>query len=196
MSFDLSNHIAIGNKIVNIRAPQAGWPVNHNHMGDASEEWDVLYLNGHLEFRAATPLGTKIKWLKYQPGFVTTAPLANGMPVLTGKMSGCWIIKYTHAGNDYVAHIGTDDSNNVLNVQAKNAWNNFVTSANPPTNITGFNPSRDWPAGSARTSTDLYAIVNPNGDFFDLEVNFLNNASLITGFHNIGSTLGANGQIL
>jgi hypothetical protein len=197
VAFILANHITVGKKILNFPGgPQAGWPPNHNHIADASVEWDVLELNGNLEFRAATPLGTKITWLMHQAGYVTTAPLANGKTVWTGKMSGCWIIKYTHAGNDYVAHVGTESGNHVLNDQAKNAWHNFLNSANPPTNITGFNPSRDWPAGSARAGDGLYAIVNPNGDFFDLEIFFDKDDSInISGFHNIGSTLGANGQI-
>eukprot|EP00591_Stephanopyxis_turris_P008295 CAMPEP_0195508932 /NCGR_PEP_ID=MMETSP0794_2-20130614/2017_1 /TAXON_ID=515487 /ORGANISM="Stephanopyxis turris, Strain CCMP 815" /LENGTH=166 /DNA_ID=CAMNT_0040636033 /DNA_START=143 /DNA_END=643 /DNA_ORIENTATION=+ len=165
-------------------------------MGDASEEWDVLEHNSDLEFRPATPGGAKITWLKYQPGYVTTAPLlANSMPVLTGKMSGCWVVKYSHGGNDFVAHVGTDSSNPVLNTRAKNSWNNFVTSNNT-VNVTGFNPSRDWPVNIDRSSPDLYAIVDTNGNFYDLEVMFGgNNTSSITGFHPIVSTLPANGQI-
>jgi len=117
---------------------------------------------------AASP-ASRVMFLKYQPGYVTTAPLTDNMTVITGRMSGCWIMKYTRNGADYVAHIGTSDNDPVLNTRAKTAWMDLVADAtNPISNVIGFNPLRDF-SGEILGGT-LFAIVEPNGTFYNLDL--------------------------
>ncbi|MGC2658532.1 MAG: hypothetical protein WA324_11300 [Bryobacteraceae bacterium] len=64
-------------------------------------------------------------FLKYVAGAVTTAGL--GGPVLTGPMSGCYLCKYTQAGVQGLAHVGTANApDSVESVAAKNAWVTFT----------------------------------------------------------------------
>ena len=44
-------------------------------------------------------------WLKYYPGYITTAPLAG--TVMTGPMTGCYLCTYDRGGRK-LAHVGTE----------------------------------------------------------------------------------------
>ena len=61
------------------------------------------------------------RWLHWQPGKITYLPLA-GADILTGPMSGCWVVIFTMAGVSYVGHIGTHDPNSVATLGVKAAW--------------------------------------------------------------------------
>ena len=79
------------------------------------------------------------RWLPWVLGKVSCISL-NGGDVLTGTMSGCWLVVFRHNGNTYAGHIGTDtNSTNANTVQAKAAWRNAVA-AGQITPIAAFNP--------------------------------------------------------
>lgn len=61
------------------------------------------------------------RWLHWQKGKVTYLPLA-GADILTGPMSGCWIVIFNMAGLPYVGHIGTADPGSAQTLQVKAAW--------------------------------------------------------------------------
>lgn len=84
-------------------------------------------------------------FLVYAPGFVTTASLAN--PVLTGPMSGCCLCKYTEAGQQYIAHVGTEDiPTSAGTIRTKQGWANYVEGIEyGVSNVSGDYPAAYFP---------------------------------------------------
>lgn len=121
----------------------------------------------------ATKPHRNYQWLKWVPGFVSEVP-QNGMDVLTGPMSGCWITRYMRGGIQMVGHVGTDmDPANANSVAAKAAWNGLVAAGGAA--ATGFNPFNDFMAANAVLPTartgeggapKFFALVTAAGDFF------------------------------
>jgi hypothetical protein len=91
-------------------------------------------------------VGSKVQrnfqWLAWMPGAISAVQLAWG-DVLTGPMSGCWLVVFKQNGIEYVGHIGTSDVP-AQTEAAKTAWRGF-TSSNPQAPFPkGFNPLRAW----------------------------------------------------
>jgi hypothetical protein len=115
------------------------------------------------------------QWLEYFPGAITEIPLGK-LDVLTGKMSGCWIVIYKKPPDGVltVAHIGTEDSPQADGtVAVKNAWNTFAGSHSPGTIIAGFRPSDAWDFPfPTRTSEDsggeIYGLVTANRELYSV----------------------------
>lgn len=64
--------------------------------------------------------------------------------VLTGPMSGCWLVSYRKPnGVPHAAHLGTDVANPAGTLAVNTAWNNYAL-ANAGDVIGGFNPMRHW----------------------------------------------------
>jgi hypothetical protein len=83
------------------------------------------------------------KWLPWLPGAISEVALV-GADVLTGPMSGCWLVSYRKPnGVPHAGHLGTDIASVVRTNAVNNAWNNFAT-ATPLDVIGGFNPLRHW----------------------------------------------------
>ena len=108
-------------------------------------------------------------FLAWLGGLVSTVR-PNGVDVLTGPMSGCWITSYTLGGVRYVGHVGTVESAaDPQSVQARTAWNNLVGGI-PPYQRSGFRPFNDWvgarPAPQpGEGAMQHYAIVTAAGTF-------------------------------
>jgi len=68
---------------------------------------------------AGMPANT-FTWLPYIAGWVTWTA-AEGTPILTGKMSGCWLARGILNGRPVFMHIGTDNFNQDNNNFVKNA---------------------------------------------------------------------------
>jgi hypothetical protein len=86
-------------------------------------------------------------WLNYvhgQTAFIQTV----GGDVLTGFMSGCWIVVWTQGGARHVGHIGTVDSapkTQPPNTTVKQAFRARFMGAIPMgSNLKGFNPAEPW----------------------------------------------------
>lgn len=86
-------------------------------------------------------------WLNYVHGRSAFIQAAGG-DILTGFMSGCWIVTWTQGGARHVGHIGTVDSapkTSPPNTTVKQAFRARFTGAMPMgTNLTGFNPAAPW----------------------------------------------------
>jgi hypothetical protein len=82
------------------------------------------------------------KWLAWYPGAISEVALA-GTDVLTGPMSGCWLVIYRRAGVVYAGHIGTAEPNSPKTLAVKHSWNQFAQGT-PGAVIAGFNPARRW----------------------------------------------------
>jgi hypothetical protein len=146
----------------------------------------ILHINESTRsFSAPKPFGAKTsttgpgllakvhrnyQWLEYVPGFVSEVP-QNGMDVLTGPMSGCWITRYVRLGITYVGHIGSaDDAVHAQTIASKAAWNAF-----PGAGLAqGFNPFNAFMAANpiypARQQGEnlqprVYALVTAAGTF-------------------------------
>jgi hypothetical protein len=82
-------------------------------------------------------------WLPWLPGGISEVPLV-GADVLTGPMSGCWLVTYNDgAGVRHAGHLGTDIASPAGTAAVNTAWNQFAT-ANAAQVIGGFNPLRHW----------------------------------------------------
>lgn len=94
-------------------------------------------------------VNTNVPWnftfLKYYGGAVTTAPLAGA--VMTGPMSGCYLCKYTQAGAQGLAHIGTANArDSAESIAVKAAWGTFVA-RNDVSLVTGGTPFDHFTTG-------------------------------------------------
>lgn len=87
----------------------------------------------------ATKAHRTFRWLPWLCGKVSCVPLA-GADILTGRMSGCWLVIFQYNGQQYAGHIGTELTPTTPNsVQAKAAWRNAVN-AGHITPVAAFNP--------------------------------------------------------
>ena len=162
----------------------------------------------HRQRVSKTGVGTTAKlhrnfrWLEWIAGVVSETE-TNGRDVLTGPMSGCWIMSYTHVALPYVGHVGTDTNAGTANsIAARGAWNGFGAAA-PPGSITGFNPFNDWvgpiPAGlPGEAARKTFGLVTAANSFYSAIVYPNTNKPTrmrIAGIQLIASTLPANAQI-
>jgi hypothetical protein len=62
-------------------------------------------------------------WLPYIAGKISYTSLPAGLPIITGKMDGCFLVLFTMAGQQWFGHIGTElGPNTSASIQARNAW--------------------------------------------------------------------------
>lgn len=106
--------------------------------------------------------------------------------VLTGPMSGCWLVSYRKPnGVPHAAHLGTDVASPVGTAAVNATWNGHAL-ANPGTVIGGFNPLRHWnpPLPVAKTDENgvprFFGLFTVAGQYYII-VTFqqLSNASLL-----------------
>lgn len=113
-------------------------------------------------------------WLKWLPPYVAQIPLG-GVDVLTGPMSGCWVITYRYPGAAtdpiYVGHLGTCGHTEWDN-GLKAGWNQFAAN-NPTALISGFQPNRafatDLDVGSGEY-TNIFALVTPDRRYYAVKL--------------------------
>lgn len=84
-------------------------------------------------------------WLPWLSGAISEVPM-QGVDVLTGPMSGCWMVMYRKGSERtvYVGHVGTDLDRPYETEEVKKTWKQFAAD-NPGDVIAGFNPLRSWP---------------------------------------------------
>jgi hypothetical protein len=133
-------------KLPNIRPPQnpQGNIVNQSVMN-----MSLLESTGTFQKQSTIlqGVGSKVhrnfQWLAWMPGEISAVQLSWG-DVLTGPMSGCWVVVFRQNGMVYVGHIGTSDPGSPQTNAVKTAWRAF-TDANPQAPFpVGFNPFRAW----------------------------------------------------
>lgn len=112
-------------------------------------------------------------WLEWIGGVVSEVQ-PGAMDVLTGPMSGCWIMCYKRGGVRCIGHVGTVmTAADPASVAAKAAWNNFASSG-AGTSITGFDPfnaSRNGPVPQqlpGESNRKTFALVTKDGRFFSV----------------------------
>jgi hypothetical protein len=94
--------------------------------------------------------------------------------VITGEMSGCWIVLYKREGIEYVGHIGTFSTpTDPLTLVVRNAWMAFATTVLPGDVIAGFNPLGDWrgdiPAQlPGEGSAAIYGLVTASRELYSI----------------------------
>ena len=106
-------------------------------------------------------------WLKWIPPYTAQIPLG-GVDILTGPMSGCWVIPYRWPGTAatdpiHVGHLGTC-GNKEWDDGMKAGWNQFAAN-HPNALISGFQPNRafanDLDVGPGEF-TNIFALVTPD----------------------------------
>jgi hypothetical protein len=122
-------------------------------------------------------LGNKLlsfRWLPWVPGAVSQVELGV-LDVLTGPMSGCWLMLYTQGRQAFACHIGTLDSPaDPQTLAVKEAWRDFATSA--PQNgvkiVSGFNPASAFPPYPQRKPSDsgveIYGLITTVGRLYSI----------------------------
>lgn len=116
-------------------------------------------------------------WLPYVVGAVTMVPLDQA-DVLTGQMSGCWLIicklrapPYTR----YACHVGTKEggADLAVNVAVKKAWKDYFDSGVIEI-IGGFNPARSLATIPKRKDDEagkgfgLWAVMTAANEFYNI----------------------------
>jgi hypothetical protein len=145
------------------------------------ESTGVLQKQSSIVEGEGTKVHRNFQWLAWIPGAIS-AVQPSGKDVLTGPMSGCWVVVFRRNGIEYVGHIGTGmTSNDPQSIAVKKAWYTFARGAGPGDVIAGFNPARVWPSeaslpakkpgdgravtfGLVTESKDLYAVVMYKGN--------------------------------
>jgi hypothetical protein len=88
------------------------------------------------------------RFLPWLAGRISEADL-QVTDVLTGPMSGCWLVTYRKPnGVPHCGHLGTDVASQANTDGVNNTWNNFAV-ASAGDVIGGFNPFRWWNANHA-----------------------------------------------
>jgi len=114
------------------------------------------------------------QWLGWWGGAISQ--VVRHKDVLTGPMSGCWIVVYRRDGMEYVAHIGKNKDNKAQTDAVIAGWNNYAQH-HAADIICGFNPRRHWlgrePHPNALTDNGIYqcfALVtrDPNPRLFSV----------------------------
>jgi hypothetical protein len=97
-----------------------------------------------IDQQNATKVHRNFQWLAWIPGAISAVQLPWG-DVLTGPMSGCWLVIYKRNGIKYVGHIGTaENTTSPQSIAAKEAWYKFAPLAGEGNLIAGFNPLKAW----------------------------------------------------
>jgi hypothetical protein len=110
------------------------------------------------------------RWLPWVLGKVSCVPLA-GSDILTGKMSGCWLVIFRRNGVQYAGHIGTADSPiSADTLQAQAAWRNAVN-AGHIIPVAAFNPvGPNLPAFGTlnlkNEAPEFYGAFSANGNMY------------------------------
>ncbi|MBZ5561874.1 MAG: hypothetical protein LAP13_05580 [Acidobacteriia bacterium] len=109
-------------------------------------------------------------WLVYTAGLITQVAML-GTDVLTGPMSGCFLIVFRKAnGVPHVAHVGTHDTDAVQTAAVQQAWNAFAQ-GHLGDIVGGFNPLRAWngplPARKAGDGAPyMFGLCTSNNQFY------------------------------
>jgi len=123
-----ANFVRAMGRLYNIEESESSGPL-HNRVKTSQIGLGYHGAKAHRNFR----------WLPWVLGKVSCTPLA-GPDILTGTMSGCWLVIFQYNGVRYAGHIGTDTSPVSANtLQARAAWRNAVN-ANQIVPVAAFNP--------------------------------------------------------
>ncbi|HEX3877401.1 MAG TPA: hypothetical protein VHW24_10465 [Bryobacteraceae bacterium] len=107
------------------------------------ESTGVFTKTSGIQAGAGAKAHRNFRFLPWLSGRISEVDLV-GSDVLTGPMSGCWLISYRKPnGVPHAAHLGTDVASPVGTAAVNNTWNNYAI-ANPGNVIGGFNPLRHW----------------------------------------------------
>jgi hypothetical protein len=112
------------------------------------------------------------KFLPWLSGAISEVALV-GADVLTGPMSGCWLVTYRKPnGVPHAAHLGTDIADPAGTAAVNAAWNAYAL-AHPADVIGGFNPLRHWngafpPQRKGDATIRLFGLYTTTGDFYVL----------------------------
>ena len=163
----------------------------------------------HRQRVSATGAGAVAKthrnfvWLEWLGGVVSEVQ-PGGVDVLTGPMSGCWIVSFMRGGQHYIGHVGTVmEHANPQSVAARAAWNTFAA-GNMRQSYSGFNPFNDpWigpvPMGQpGEAARKTFALVTTAGHFYTVITYPQSNKPSrirIAGIQQRHDSLPANGQI-
>jgi len=111
--------------------------------GYLQESTGFFKKSSDVQVRVGPKAHRNFKWLPWLPGAISEIALV-GTDVLTGPMSGCWLVTYKKAtGVPYAGHLGTDIADPFRTAAVNGAWNAFAL-AQPADVIGGFNPLRHW----------------------------------------------------
>ena len=116
-------------------------------------------------------------WLVYKHGH--TPRIRRNRDILTGPMSGCWIVRWTdNHGSKWVGHIGTVESSVIVSAAAKTGFRNAIPGFQK---VRGYNPAGAWtPNEIAAQMTKLagvpthppqlqiISLVTANGRFYSI----------------------------
>lgn len=116
----------------------------------------------------ATKAHRNFRFLPWYSGAISEVRL-DQVDVLTGPMSGCWLVIFRRGGHRYAGHLGTDVANPVGTAAVKTAWNNFATN-HPGDVVGGFNPFAAWKKYPASKSTNdstprIFGLYTTNAHF-------------------------------
>ncbi len=160
---------------------------------------DNTLINPDFNARPPSALGLTMRqsiqysWLDYAPG--RTAKLrAGGKDILTGLMTGCWLVRWVDSGVTYVAHVGTIN-NKAADDRVKRT---FAAEILNNRTATGFNPAAAWPpndqfplmqeqaqgarqakVGQGRPGT--FGLITSTGQFYAVYMFMVGNGEWVVG---------------
>ncbi len=148
-------------------------------MTQAQKQMTIQESSGFFTKTSNINLGSGAKahrnfqWLDWVAGSINQVAFGN-LDVLTGPMSGCWIVNYLIGGIEYVGHVGTlNDKLTPQSINARNAWHQFAN-ANSLSVLGGFKPKWNDPfpprvEGDNTTGQKTFGLVT-RGDYYTVAV--------------------------
>ena len=119
----------------------------------------------------------RFQFLPYQNGKISVVRQAD-VDVLSGPMSGCWLVMFLWQGSYYVAHVVTDFESKSSNFLTKAAWNYWVDTEASVTVIAGFNPYAQWctspgflsvqPSQGNDAFSKVFGLLTPNRELYSI----------------------------
>jgi hypothetical protein len=123
-------------------------------------------------------------WLDYVHGRTSRTPIT-AYDILTGWMSGCWVVRWSDRGVSYVGHVGTIVGNSAVNKQVKQTFADAMGNV-----VSGFNPAAAWNFGEIQTLAaklatgrppQIMALVTTAGKFYSVLMLDLGNNEWCSG---------------
>ena len=119
----------------------------------------------------------RFQFLPYQNGKISVVRQVD-VDVLSGPMSGCWLVMFLWQGSYYVAHVVTDFESKSSNFLTKAAWNYWVDTEASVTVIAGFNPYAQWctspgflsvqPLQGNDAFSKVFGLLTPNRELYSI----------------------------
>ncbi len=126
-----------------VQLAKPGWTGGVLAAGSMHAQTQTMLTFGHaVGAGKLVGVNPSFRWLTYYKGSITTMAF-DGLDIVTGDMSGCWLVAYSVGGTARLAHVGTDYMSAPNSTLVKRTWD-FTAQQADHTMLAGFQPNAAW----------------------------------------------------